>query len=138
MSRRIDALKDRFLELARAIDVPRSFVSFNEHATHDGSVHVELAGSHLYYVVTERGIEFERRHTEDPDTLLYWLVRDLTFQAACDWELKHRRENEDFRRQLFAKQLELLGSVKEEWRATREAEIRLTLAEHPFRDEKTG
>ena len=138
MKRRIDALEERYRALAEEIGAPKQFVQFSEVPTNVGAAHVELAGSHLYYVVTERGIEFERRHTEDPDTLLYWLMSDLTFQMACDYELKHRKEEEDFRRQLFEKQLELLGRLKKEWRAAKEAELGSVVAEHPFRDEKRG
>jgi hypothetical protein len=138
MQRRIDVLEDQYRAFAARIDAPKQLVQFHEVPTNLGAAHVELAGSHLYYVVTERGIEFERRHTEDPDKLLYWLISDLTFQMACDYELKHRKEGEDFRRQLFTKQLELLGHLKKERRTEREADLRLIVAENPFRDETRG
>jgi len=39
----------------------------------------------------------------------------VTFSMACDFELKHRKTNQDFRRQLFSKQEELLGTDDQKW-----------------------
>ena len=138
MKGRVNDLRSRFRDYAARIRAPAEIVVFRECPSHDGSPHVEYEGSDLCYVVTERGSEFERRRTKDPDMLLYWLLSDLTHQMACTYELRFRRPGEDFRRLLFQKQLELLGSLKPEWRAWRESELRLALSEHPYRDDKNG
>lgn len=48
-------------------------------------------------VVVERGIEWERRKTNDLDKLLYWIFANLTFSMAVEYELAHRVEGQDFR-----------------------------------------
>ncbi len=136
MKQRVNDLRTRYLDFARAVGAPDHIVSFRESPSHTGAPHVEYEGSDLCFVVTERGCEFERRRTKDPDTLMYWLLSDLTFQMACDYESRFRRKDEDFRRQLFEKQLDLLGSLKPEWRERRKGEIRSVLEKNPFTDKK--
>jgi hypothetical protein len=138
MTPRVEDLRSRCRDYAARIGAPPEIIVFRESPSHDGSPHVEYDGSDLCFVVTERGCEFERRRTKDDDTLLYWLLRELTHQMACTYELRFRRPGEDFRRQLFEKQLELLGTLKPEWRARRESELQLVLREHPYRDETKG
>lgn len=62
---------------------------------HDGSPHLEMGGSYFCFVVTERGKEYERRRTLDPDEVLYWLVSTVVFDLACKFELENRRSNQD-------------------------------------------
>ena len=134
----IETLRKRFHVLAQKVGAPNRLACFHRTPTDSGAAHIEIEGDEYCYVVTERGTEFERRRTKDPDTLLYWLLRSLTFEMASDYELKHRKRGEDSRRQLFAKQLELLGRLKEEWRSSLDAELQSVLQNHPYTDEKTG
>lgn len=131
---RYDAAADR---IAAAADVrDRSRIStFETSATHSGAAHAELIADRIfYYVVTERGKEYERRFTPDPDELLYWFVSDAAFAAACDWEVRNRRPDEDFRRQLFSKQVELLALVSGAWAQRQRLEQEVILKDHPFDD----
>jgi len=69
--------------------------------TEDGArPHIEMARAGYAYVVVERGVEQSRQVTGDLDELLWWVFRDVTFDTACSFEVAHRREGEDFRRQL--------------------------------------
>jgi len=102
---------------------------------HDGSPHVEVSGDKLSYVVTERGSEFERRTTTSQDDLLYWLASDMVFSLAGHYELTHRESGRDFRRIMFARELELMGRINPAWRARKDVEIMSILARHPYRDE---
>ena len=138
MSYRLTDLRTRFRDYATMLGAPAEIVAFRESPSHDGSPHVEYEGSDLCYVVTERGCEFERRRTKDPDVLLYWLISDLAFQMASSYELRFRRANEDFRKLLFAKQIELLAAVKPQWGVRKEEELRLVLETHPYRDSTRG
>lgn len=105
-------------------------------AQHDGSPHIERNENTFFYVVTERGQEFERRTTSDPDELLYWLVSDLTWAMASEYELQHRFAEQDFRRLLFKKHLELLSRVSSQWSERKRVEYDKVLDEHPFCDGK--
>ena len=56
-------------------------------------------------------------------------------QVTPPYELNNRRENEDFRRQLWSKQLELLGKINVNFQKNRSEEIDKILAISPFTDE---
>ena len=47
----------------------------------------------------------------------------MTGEMAARYELAHRVEGEDFRRQVFAHQLELLAKLDPEWRRRRIREL---------------
>ncbi len=102
---------------------------------HDGSAHVEIVAGSYHYVVTERGSELERSLAKDKDELFYWLMSDVTFSIACDFEVTHRITGQDSRRQLFSKHVELLGRLSQDWATRKELEYAQVLSEHPFRDE---
>ena len=111
---------------------PNGLFIMPESPTHTGSPHAEIVNSEYHYVVTERGSEFERKVTKDEDELLYWFVSDSTFSIACSWELEHRKGNEDSRRQLFAKQIELLNKVNPVWAGRMRKYHEQVLKENPF------
>ncbi len=104
----------------------------------DGSPHVEVSESGYHYVVTERGVELERRTTLQADELLYWLACGITHELATTFELEHRVKGRDFRRLLFEKQMELLGTVNREWERRRKSEIDAILRTYPYDDEPGG
>ena len=138
MKHSIAKLRSKFSDCIARIKAPAEIAVFRESPSHDGSPHIEYEGSDLCYVVTERGTEHERRRTKNPDEILFWLLSDVTFEMACVFELKHRRQDEDFRRQLFAKHLDLLGALNPEWRAQKEQELRSILGKHPFQDKNAA
>lgn len=100
----------------------------------DGSAHAEQDGNTYYYVQTERGVEFERRKTADPNELLFWFVQDLTSEIARDWEMDHRVASQDRRRMWFNKHIELLRDIDESWANLQETYYNDVLAKHPDDD----
>ena len=132
----IEQLRKQYHAIAEQLSAPPQYVKFTETPQHDGSPHVEYEGNELLYVVTERGTRVEERRTTDPDELLFWLISGLTWQMASDFELSHRIESQDCRRQLFAKHLELLTAVKPEWARRKKQEYDKILVEHPYNDDK--
>ena len=84
--------------------------------------------------MVERGEELSRDIASDMDDLLFMIFSSVTFSMACDFELKHRRKQEDTRRQLFSKQEELLGVLNEEWKIREQKEHQQILLKHPFKD----
>lgn len=120
---------------AKALSTRLGRSDFQMHAEpmHDGSRHVEVSDAY-YLVATERGHELDRWRTNDVDELLYWLMEGLTSSMARDYELAHRREGEDTRRQWFAKQVELLAELSPQWAARLQGEQEAVLKQHPFRD----
>jgi hypothetical protein len=128
----LDAIETRVGELMARISAERHHVTFGR-SHHDGTPHVEV-GDAYHFVVCERGSELSRRTTGDLDELLYWVFAAITFSMACAWEVRHRRAGEDFRRQMFARQVELLAMLSPVWAEREEAEHQAILARHPFRD----
>ncbi len=89
-----------------------------------------------YWAYYERGQDNGRgQRTRDVEELLYWFLLQTAVSIAHAYEFANRVEGPDFRRVVFAKELELLGRAGPEWRARREAEIAAMLAEDPWRDQ---
>jgi hypothetical protein len=44
----------------------------------DGSPYIEVADDAYFFVSEERGVELERRRTDDLDELLYWIFDGVT------------------------------------------------------------
>jgi hypothetical protein len=130
----LGAIRSRYYAAAKRLNAPKEMVRFATQPTTDGGPHVERVGDAYVYAVWERGTELERRVTQDPDELLYWLVSALTFEMACQYELSHRVPGKDSRRPLFEKQLELLRLVNQAWSERKQIEFNAILREHPFSD----
>ncbi len=120
-------------KLAEKIGAPTSYLPTFGQSEHSGKPHVEV-GDAYFFVVCERGTEFERRRTDDRDELLFWVFSSVTFSMASDWEVRNRCQGEDSRRQLFAKQEELLAALSPEWAAREADDHRHIIERHPFRD----
>lgn len=67
------------------------------------------------YVCRERGEEVFRKIPLDIDELLYEVFDNLTFEIATNWEVKNRKDNEDFRLQLFSKQVDLMTGIDKDF-----------------------
>ncbi len=134
MEKTLKSLKVRYEAIGKRLLAPVQYLRWAETPQHDGSPHIEYEGDQFIYVVTERGRRFGEKRTTDPDELLYWLVSDVTWAMASDFEKTHRHETEDSRRQLFAKHLELLESVDSEWAHRKRAEYADILRQYPYQD----
>jgi hypothetical protein len=119
----------------RRFDVQPAYKRFASAPTDDGGSHVEHYGRTFAYVVTERGIECERRETNDPEELLYWLVSDAAREAARQYELRNRVPGRDSRRLLFTKHVEFLQSFRADWGSRKRAQYDAVLELRPYRDE---
>lgn len=100
----------------------------------DGRPHVEISRNEYSYVVFERGCELERRQTKDFDELMFWLISDMTFELASSWELDHRLANQDPRRLIFFKQLELMNKINTHWSEKLSEAQHEILVNYPFED----
>ena len=132
----VSTIRSRYYSIARQLKAPAAHIHFATAPQHDGNPHVERNEDSFCYVVTERGQEYERRRTGDPDELLYWLVSDLTWAMASEYELRHRVPGQDFRRLLFKKHSELLAEVNSQWSQRKQTEYDQVLVDHPFCDDR--
>jgi len=135
MPEAIEQLQAKFKSICAAIG---SSYKFHIAPQHDGSAHVEYASGTYSYVITERGIEFERRATQSQDEVLYWLTSDAVFAIACQFEFDNRIPGQDARWLMFAKKLELMSLVSPAWAERKDREQQVILAKHPYVDPVAG
>lgn len=100
----------------------------------NGSPHVEFTDGEYHYIVTERGLDMERKSTADIREILYWMLSDLTFWMGVSFEFKNRVEGPDCRRVIFAHQLVLMKRADQTMAERLEMHIAETLAANPFID----
>ena len=135
MTKTLTEIQDIVNQLAEKINAPPYYLPTFSSPKGDATPNVEVDSSGLYnYVISERGTEYERRMTSDLNDLLYWIFASITFSMACDFELKNRVENKDFRRIMFAKQEELLGNLDKNWEERERKEHKSILVNSPFDD----
>ena len=107
--------------------------------TEDGArPHIEADARGCHLVVVERGQELSRMTTGVLDDLLYAVFEGVTASLASDYELAHRRDNEDPRRIMFSRELELLSVLSPAWAERHTQAIEGILRQHPFDDDALG
>jgi hypothetical protein len=92
----------------------------------------------VYYNAHERGEELFSFPAFDLEHLMFMAFKDITFSMAVEHERKNRKPKEDFRRQLFLKQVELMRTLNSDWAERTKKEIEATLRTPPFNDELTA
>jgi hypothetical protein len=97
------------------------------------AIYVDQRGYH--YVIVERGIEQSKQTSQDIKDLLYWIFDDITFSMACDYDLKNREEDKDFRRLLFKEQERLIGQIDIQFQEKLVRKHQEILKTHPFEDQ---
>jgi hypothetical protein len=133
---RLNALRDRIRAIAARLGAdPGKLPTFGE-SDQMGRPHVEVDDRGYHYVVCERGTEFERTTSADPEEIAFLAGRDMAFEIACERELDARVPGQDSRRRIFAIEMELLRGLDPGWAERVRAENERILAEHPFVDEK--
>lgn len=125
----VQSIKQRVKDLAYQLGREDFFVCTEPSG--DGSPYIEIFDAY-HFVIEERGVELERRITNDPDELLYWIMCGLTAAMAWDYEMQNRREGEDSRRQAFPKDVELLCRLSSHWADLKRQEYSKILGAHPF------
>lgn len=70
----------------------------------------------------------------DLEHLMFMVFKDITFLMATEYERRNRNSNEDFRRQLFSKQIELMRTLDAEWASRTQREIEEILRAVPSDD----
>ena len=133
MSESLSSIETRYRSITEQLAAPSRHVRFSVTPQYDEGKHVELRNGLYFYLTFERGDERDRRMTLDPNELLYWLVSDLTWAMAREYELSNRVANEDCRRLLFSKHLELLAQVDGKWSQKKRAEYDEILIRYPYR-----
>ena len=130
----ISTIRKKIRQYSKQINSPKRLITVRSTPTQFGDPHIEIDERGYHYVNWERGIEHERRTTEELDELLYWLMADITHNMASDYELNHRVPKQDFRRLLFETQLNLLKKINADFHNRMEEEINEILINNPYQD----
>ncbi|TFG24662.1 MAG: hypothetical protein EU533_01875 [Promethearchaeota archaeon] len=130
----ISTIRKTVRGLGKKINAPSHLLTVRTFTDGFGTPHIEIDKNGYNYVICERGSEHERRQTEDITTLLYWILKDVVFIMASDYELEHRDPNEDSRRQLFAKIIDLMNRLDPKFAQWKKKELDNILEENPFDD----
>jgi hypothetical protein len=133
----LSTIRTKIKQYCKQIKAPSDLMTIRGVPSAYGEPHVEIDAKGYHYVVCERGKENERRITEDLHELLYWLMKGITFEMACDYELHQRIPNQDFRRLLFKTQLDLLKRISADFHTRKEEEIKEILLQNPYDDSES-
>lgn len=133
----LEEVKQRVYSLCEKIDLDINsnlipLFSESDHIFSEGAS-IYVSNSKYYYVIMERGKINKKYESENLDHILYPLFESITFSLACDYELKHRRDDEDSRKQIWEKQLKLLGKIDARFEKKCEEEIKSILEIAPYR-----
>lgn len=129
----LQAIEAQVRDLARRIKVPPNYLPTFGYSDDNARPFIQVDQAY-HYVVEERGEELRRDSTNNLDELLYWIFESITGTMSWDWELRHRREGEDLRRQGFAKKSELLAELSQDWVRRWQKEEQEILSKFPFHD----
>lgn len=97
--------------------------------------HIEYKFPFYYWVVFEKGVEWERERFFCINNLLYKIFDGITFSLASFYEADNRIETQDFRRLLFSYQIYLMNKLSVKWGKRLKKEIDEILLKAPYRDD---
>lgn len=130
----INEIQNIILEYGKKINSPKELLRVFKDPQPDGRPYITISSNYYVYTIEERGHVFQELKTDNLDTLLYWLMKDIIFEISTEHELNHREEHKDSRREMFKQQLDLFKKIKEEWYEKRKKEIENTLINSPYHD----
>jgi hypothetical protein len=132
----LNKIKSEIDRLAARIGASDDILPTYGHSVDGARPHIEVDGRGYHYVVVERGEELSRITTDDLDKLLYHVFASVTFELACQYELKHRVKHQDFRRIMFRRQVELLSRLSPKWGEIESQDHERILQKYPYEDHK--
>ena len=132
----ISTIKKKVRELGKKINAPSHLLSVRTTSDGFGTPYIEINKNGYDYVVSERGVEYKREQTNDISVLLYWIFKSIVFSMVSGYELNNRNPNEDSRRKLFAKILELMEQLDPKFFEWEKKDLDSILKENPYEDKK--
>jgi len=99
----------------------------------DATPFIEMKNGQFNFLISERGEEY-KRIVGNADKIIFLLFEGITFSLASKFESNNRIYEQDSRRILFSKQIELLGLLSPEWASSEIENHQRILQQHPFDD----
>jgi len=135
------ALKEieaEYIRHAKRFNIEEPIFPFGEIPDDFGGRHLELGlDGNMALIATDRGNEMERQETHSLDELMYWIFESYAYSRAWDYELNNRHPTHDSRRIAFAKALEEIEKLSQDWRDRLYAEQQEILSRNPYRDQSS-
>ena len=128
----ISTIREKVKEYGKKINAPKKLLTIRSTTNGMGTPHIEIDEGGYHYVVSERGTEFRHDTTRELHTLLYWIFKGIVFQMASEYELIHRKSEEDYRKVLFSKTLDLFEKLDKQWYEWEKENIDNILKETPY------
>jgi hypothetical protein len=128
----ISTIRKKVREYGKKIGAPKELLTVTTTTDGFGTPYIEIGDQEYHYIVSERGTEHKRKTTRDVHKLLYWIFKDIVFEMASDYELNHRKPEEDFRKLLFNKDLALFEKLDNQWYVWEKEDIDNILKENPY------
>jgi Immunity protein 63 len=125
-----DIMKD-IHRLAKEIDA-LEYLPFDESEYY--GLKITKEGDIFHHAFFDKGFPGSIKRTKCPHELLYWVFSSVTFSKAYAFERDNRIVEQNPRRLVWQKQLELLGQLDSSWRDRQEREIEEILKKHPLDD----
>jgi hypothetical protein len=110
------------------------YITYN-FAIGDATPNIEVNEHGYCFVISERGVEIERRITQDIQELMYWIFEYVTYNIASKYAVYNPYpSNWKQRRIRWKNQLELLGRISQDFKEKCKLEIMETLKNAPLED----
>ncbi|HYL98842.1 MAG TPA: Imm63 family immunity protein [Blastocatellia bacterium] len=130
----LDQVKSEVERLAALLEAPANLLPTFGRSEDFGRPHIEADATGYHYVVVERGRELSRITTLNFDDLLYHIFEAVTFSMAGVFEVAHRIEQQDCRRIIFRRHIELMSVLSPDWAKRASIKQGNVLREYPFDD----
>ncbi|MGM3225957.1 Imm63 family immunity protein [Dickeya zeae] len=130
----ISEIREKVYELGLKICIPSESLHVFDISPGDGRPHISFDNNKYNYIYEERGVEFEIKSTDDVKELLYWIMSDVIYGMAFQYEIEHRVEHVDGRRIVFPRVVQLMSKLKPSWASRAQREINEILVRSPYSD----
>lgn len=131
----INDIRKKIHSLGKKISIPNGRLNVFDTSPGDGRPHVSFDNNQYNYVYAERGVEFSRKTSDKLNELLYWIMSDIIYSIAFQYELENRIEHRDGRRIIFQKVIQLMGELDPLWALKAQEEIDSILSKSPYNDQ---
>lgn len=128
-------LKMRIREIGSKINVPEEMYPKINQVGDEFSETVIKKDLYYYYIFKiERGKIAKCIKCKTSDDLMYLIFFDITDEMAGLYEVENRVNNQDYRRIMFEKQLELMKCISIKYYQRLKMELEEVLKKYPYND----
>ena len=128
-------IEQKVYQLAQKIEAPQNILPTYGYSEQSARPHIEVGSWTYAYVVAQSGQEVSRYTTRHIDQLLYKVFYDVTLMLSIQYAEQNRLENQDIRRTIFPRQVELLSQLSPQWGERWAKEQAQLLKQAPFDDQ---